>query len=94
MFCHKRGHFQADCRLYKSAQAKVLEKDSEEHVNTVSHFDRIEDTSSYYKPPQQQDQDYKSEYVYAVGATKDWVIDLGATRHFSGFVSDFELIKR
>jgi hypothetical protein len=32
--------------------------------------------------------------MYAVGATEDWAIDSGATRHFSGFVGDFESIKR
>jgi hypothetical protein len=32
--------------------------------------------------------------VYATNTGVGWVVDSGATRHFSGYMNDFESIKR
>jgi hypothetical protein len=89
-FCHNRGHFQAECRLFKKAQAAVLKgkedkKDTdEERVNIVT-VDQADENHST---------DTTAEYAKSVFDTENWVVDSGATRHFSSYRGDFRSIKR
>ena len=91
-FCMRKGHYQAECREYKKAQTKAREKvkenskKKEERVNTVTEISEYEDDdSSLYT---------SNQHVYAVNGNQGWIIDSGASKHFSGSSSDFEAIKR
>ena len=88
-FCHKKGHWQADCHAYQRAQKEVLDRQSskkEDQANLASnHF---EDGSLYLNDPIA----HLADSLDTV--QRDWIIDSGATQHFSNSKSDFKSIKR
>jgi hypothetical protein len=96
-FCHKTGHFQVDCRKYKKAQAAVLKKKDdtdEERINIVRDGQRIEDESSLCSWSTKRSVNSIAEYVKTATILENWIVDSGATRHFSSFRGDFGPIKR
>jgi hypothetical protein len=62
---------------------KDKDESDEEQENLVTVDQRIEDESSLC-----------SEYIKSVITSENWVVDSGATRHFSNFREEFKAIKR
>jgi hypothetical protein len=83
-WCEKPGHRQQECREYK--RSKEAFKAQLEHVNMVSHFDQSEPASTLYFE--------HVEHAFVTNSNGNWVVDSGATRHFSGFIQDFLSVKR
>jgi hypothetical protein len=77
-FCGKPGHRQLDCSAYK--RSKDALKAEPEHVNIISHFDQSEPDSTLYP---------ELEHALVTNSNGNWVVDSGATRHFSGYIQDF-----
>jgi len=82
-FCSKTGHFQKDCRKYLEAQKKVKKgmkserssHDGEANIAIVEEYD---------------DSTYSQELALNMKVYQDiWLIDSGATKHFTGNRSDY-----
>ena len=85
LFCKKKGHFQRDCTHYKRAQRLLLESKNESS-NIAQHIEENEDGSLYYASA--------TEHALLSSTTTQWVIDSGASKHFTGTHSDFMQLKR
>lgn len=88
-FCRKRGHFQRDCHAYKKASemAQRKEKNKSAHLATRSlDSTEIDDGTLYYAS--------SLDRAYLSTSIVDWILDSGATRHFSGVLADFVTLKR
>jgi hypothetical protein len=80
-----------DCFQFKKVQDKLLKKkddnDSEERARVVSYQENdVVDLCHHSQ--------HATEYVYATHPQKRWVVDSGATKHFSSYLQDFKSIKR
>lgn len=88
-FCQKTSHRQRDCKEYKEARekAQTRHRDREESVNLATHvitefnYGTICDASTI-------------ERAYFSAAITDWILDSGATRHFTGVMSDIQTLKQ
>ena len=87
--CQKTGHRQRDCKEYNKAREKAQTRirDREESVNFATH---VINESNYGTIC------YASsiERAYFGAAITDWILDSGATRHFTGVMSDIQTLKR
>jgi hypothetical protein len=81
-FCGKQGHFQKDCFKYKKAKSQLEKQESENQVNLV-----IGTRSE--SPPEARINTVGKSDIYS-----SWLLDSGATHHFTSHVSDFKSMKR
>ena len=84
-FCGKQGHLQKDCFKYKKAKSQLGkgENQAEDQVNLV--IGTRSETPS------------RKASVNTVGKSNiysGWLLDSGATHHFTSHISDFQSIKR
>ena len=95
-FCKKKGHKQADCHSYKKYSARAQKGDlkEEQHVNIVRIPAIEEDYSSCSLVPDSIESAHKVTFPTTNTAREGWVVDSGASRHFSGYKDDFKSIKR
>ena len=91
-FCHIRGHFQKDCKKYASAQRAVLSKrtKTDGEAATIALVEEQIDDGPCYNCVQIAN----DESAYFCYSESSWVIDSGATRHFSFNRQDFQHLKR
>ena len=82
-FCSKTGYFQKDCRKYLEAQKKVKKSVKSER----SSYDREANIAIIKK---YNDSTYSQELALNMKVYQNtWLIDSGATKHFTGNRSDY-----
>jgi hypothetical protein len=83
-WCRKEGHYQYECDDYLKAQRKYIAKkrESTEEARVAVVKDEYHSSG------------YSYEHANTVMTTPEWILDSGASKHFSGMLNDFQRLKR
>ena len=107
-FCLKKGHLQSVCRAYKAsrdsyqknldsndtAQAQVAVASQYTYGNSCSGADIRTPLLSDVTALSSSDFTAVASFVHTADPADRWVLDSGASQHFSGVLADFETLKR
>ena len=102
-FCRKKGHYQADCHVYKRLQAQYIQEQEAKGdgkaqgnvaIATRMSHDQIKDAGfPYLTVPYAMPSVTGHEHALHIANKVQSHLDSGATRHFSGIKSDFTQLK-
>lgn len=90
--CFKKGHFMKDCEELKKVQSKLWEKNKQ--GTTQQEAEQVESSNVALAEETDSDSLYYSPYAMIATIEPVWILDSGASKHFSGTLSDFTQLKR
>ena len=96
-FCYKKGHFQRDCWSFKRAQEQmgISQKGKSKDTKQDARAYETANVAIVDELSQGSDDLYlMSQYAMLSAPSNEWILDSGASTHFTGIQSDFTQLKR